>query len=322
MHYKGIVIHPDELSDFWLDCLEDTDINFLGIHPVGKSANGETVAEAIQWIQMPETQRLLERAASMGIVVEYEMHTLNWLLPRELFADHPDWFRMNEHGQRVADYNCCASNPEALAFLEERAAELAEIFRTSTGRYHFWTDDVPNPKCHCPRCRELTASDEALLMYNAMNRGVRRVQPDAGVSYLAYDDAIATPEKVVPDEGVYLEYAPMKRNVTRAIFDPESEMNRQAIASLEGLLKAFGTKNAQVLEYWLDNSWFSNWERPMRRFDFPRDVVALDSIWYERLGFETITCFACYLGEEYYETTGDRIDIAAYAAALGTLSPQ
>ena len=69
MHYKGIVIHPDELSDYWLDRLEGTDINFLGIHPVGKSYYGETVAEAVEWVQKPETQRLLERAAAMGIAV-------------------------------------------------------------------------------------------------------------------------------------------------------------------------------------------------------------------------------------------------------------
>lgn len=322
MYYKGIVIHPEELSDYWLDRLEGTDINFLGIHPVGKSYNGETVAEAVEWIQDPETQRLLARASAMGIAVEYEMHALNWLLPRELFAQHPDWFRMNKAGERVADYNCCPSNPEALAYLSERAAELASIFPTATGRYHFWTDDVPDPKCHCPKCRELTPADESMLMYNAMNRGIRRIQPDAGVAYLAYDNAIDGPVHIKPDEGVFLEYAPMKRNVTRAINDPESAMNRQAIAPLNRLIEIFGTKNAQVLEYWLDNSWFSNWERPMRRFDFSRDIVALDSMWYDRLGFETITCFACYLGEEYFETNGEHIDVAAYATALGTLAKQ
>ncbi|MBQ8683687.1 MAG: DUF4838 domain-containing protein [Clostridia bacterium] len=320
MHYKGIVIHPDELSNYWLDRLEGTDINFLGIHPVGKSYHGETVAEAVEWVQKPETQQLLQRAEAMGIAVEYEMHALNWLIPRELFAEHPDWFRMNENGERVADYNCCPSNPEVLEYLADRAAELAGIFKTSSGRYHFWTDDVPEPKCHCPKCRELTASDEAVLMYNAMNKGVRRAQPDAGVSYLAYDIAIDAPEKVKPDEGIFLEFAPMKRNTSRAICDPESEMNKQAIAPVGRLLEVFGHKNAQVLEYWLDNSWFSGWARPMKRFDFPRDIVALDSAWYDRAGFETMTCFACYLGEEYHETTGDEVDIEAYSQALGILA--
>lgn len=322
MQYKGIVIYPEELSDYWLDRIGDCGINFLGIHPMGGNLQGKPIEDAIAWIKKPETQRLLQKAERLGIVVEYEMHALSWLLPRDMFSENPDWFRMDENGVRTNDYNCCASNEQALQYISKRAAELAQIFKTTTGRYHFWTDDVPSPKCHCPECSKITASDEAMKIYNAINEGIRSVYPEAKQSYLAYDNMITAPQNVKPDEGIYLEFAPMLRNLTRPLCDPESEMNRKAVDPVEGLIATFGTKDAQVLDYWLDNSWFSDWKMPIRRFAFSPDIVAFDSAWYEKQGFETITSFGIYLGEEYYNRYGEHFDIATYSKALGAISEQ
>ncbi|MBP3437512.1 MAG: DUF4838 domain-containing protein [Clostridia bacterium] len=320
MRYKGIVIYPEELSDYWLDRVADSGMNFLGIHPMGGNLQGKPIAEAIEWVQRPETQRLLERAESLGIAVEYEMHALSWLMERELFAEHPDWFRMDENGERTNDYNCCASSEEGLAHLTERAAKLASIFKTPTGRYHFWTDDVPKPKCHCPKCREISAADETMKIYNAINRGIQSVDPNGCQSYLAYDNVIDGPDTVKPDKGIYLEFAPMLRNTQRTICDPESEMNKRAVAPIRRLIELFGTKDAQVLEYWLDNSWFSDWKMPIRRFAFSPDIVAIDSAYYEKCGFETITTFGIYLGEDYYKSFGEHFDVHSYSKAVGKLS--
>ncbi len=319
MQHKGIVIYPEELSDYWIDRISDSGLNFLGIHPRGGNLKGKPIEEAIEWIKKPETQKLVEKAESLGIAVEYEMHALSWLIPRDLFEKYPEWFRMDENGERTSDYNCCASNKLALEYLSERAAELAKIFKTASGRYHFWTDDVPFPKCHCPECEGITASDEAMKVYNAINAGIRSVHSGAGQSYLAYDNMIDGPNTIKPDEGIFVEYAPMKRNLTRPMCDPESEMNKEATAPIEHLIKTFGSKNAQVLDYWLDNSWFSDWKEPIRRFGYSPDIVAIDSAWYEKQGFETITSFGIYLGEKYYKLFGEHFDIYSYSKALGSL---
>ena len=319
MQYKGIVIYPEELSDYWLDRLEGTGLNFLGIHPVGGNTQGKAIEDAIEWIRLPETRRLIDRAERLGIAVEFEMHALSWLIPRSLFETQPEWFRMNENGERVADSNCCFSHPEVLEYTAERSAELAKIFETSRGRYQFWGDDVANPRCNCPRCREMSGSDAVMMFYNAVNEGIRSVFPGAGQSYLAYDDVIVPPEHVTPADGIFLEYAPMKRNLTRPMWDPESEMNKKSIEPVGRLLEVFGHKNAQVLDYWLDNSWFSGWKKPIQRFRCLMDVVGQDAIWYERAGFETITSFAIYLGEEYYKTFGEHFDVDTYSKMLGTV---
>lgn len=47
-------------------------------------------------------------AARSGLEVEYELHAMNELLPRSLFAAEPLLFRMNEQGERAADANLFA----------------------------------------------------------------------------------------------------------------------------------------------------------------------------------------------------------------------
>ena len=125
MRHAGIIIYQSELSDYWVNLIKDTGLNFIGVHPFSeKGLCGRTVAELVEWVKTPEARRILDRLAEMGVDVEYEMHALSWLLPRDMFSKHPEWFRMNEKGERVADYNCCPSNPEVIEYLSGRAADL------------------------------------------------------------------------------------------------------------------------------------------------------------------------------------------------------
>ena len=70
-------------------------------------------------------------------------------------------------------------------------------------------------------------------------------------------------------------------------------------AMAKELLAFFGKKDAKALDYWLDNSLYSKWEKPPRKLYARADVVAEDLAFYEELGFERITTFACFLGEDY-----------------------
>lgn len=126
---------PDEFGPYWFKLLEGTDLNLLGIHP--GASEGRTVYEVLKSFLSVENRREIERLENRGIAVEMEMHALSWLLPREAFAAHPEWFRMNEKGERVSDYNLCVSNPEALEVISENAAKLAKLYRPRSNRYYF-----------------------------------------------------------------------------------------------------------------------------------------------------------------------------------------
>ena len=201
---RGIIVHPEELTLAWLDRMAEARLNTLGLHPVGGVHADQSLQRAIDLHPLPESRRLRAEAALRGISVEYEAHVMAWLLPRHLFDRHPDWFRMDEKGDRAADFNLCASNPDALDYVSERTALLAELLDTGTSKYYYWIDDVCGYSCHCPECRALSPSDQQMRMVNAMLRGLRKYDRSAKLCYLAYVDALEVPKKVAPLDGVFL----------------------------------------------------------------------------------------------------------------------
>ena len=315
-YHRGVVIHPDEVSDYWNTLLSQTSLNLLGIHPVGGLSTEEHINDAISILETQKAKDAIAKLKNRGVDIEYEMHALSWLLPRSLFTEHPDWFRMDENGQRVNDYNCCMTNAEALSFIEKRASLLAQIFVPTTNRYHFWLDDVASSRCCCPNCSSLSVSDTSLVVYNAILKGIKSVNPDACHCYLAYHDTLHAPTQVKPEPGIFLEYAPMQRDLHIPLTEPSSTKNASQIEPIDELLKVFGTKNAKVLDYRLDNSYLSGWQKPVKQFKPEPEVFQKDIAFYREKGFETITCFACYLGEDYFELYNEYPDITSYSDAF------
>ena len=239
--HRGLLVHPYELDDNWLDKCVSLGLNVIGLHPVGGKKADESLQALLDMQHEPAFERLLARASSLGLKVEHEMHALSWLVPRSLFAENPDWFRMDESGARVADFNICPSCKAAMAYLADRSEELARQLPSETHRYYFWIDDVTKSRCHCPACAALTASDQQMMIINAMVEGVRRVDPLGSVPYLAYRDTLNAPTAVKPAQGVFLEFAPIWRKPDYAINDPSCPENAQEISSIPDLLALFGT---------------------------------------------------------------------------------
>lgn len=301
---RGILVHPEELTLDWLDRMAAAQLNTLGLHPVGGPKAHEYLETTIATHNSPQSIALRKAAAARGIAVEYEAHAAAWLLPRELFAKEPTWFRMNAQGERTADFNLCASNREALAFVAERTAQLAELLDTGAEKHYLWLDDVKECSCHCSECRNLSPSDQQLRVVNAMVGGLKRRKPAAKLCYIAYHEALEVPRKTEPVDGVFLEYAPIDRNHHRPINDSTCPENVRESRTLTELVSFFGTQNARVLEYWMDNSLFSNWTKPPKPFALDEETMQRDVEYYCSLGFTSITSFGCYLGPDYQALHG------------------
>ena len=315
MARRGIIVHPEELDDIWVEEAKEAQLNVLGLHPVGGPDAHITLEKAIHDHANSESQRLFKKLDALGFQVEYEAHAMRWLLPKDMFATHPHYFRMDEKGERQADFNLCPSEPEALHFIADRAEQLARTLTVNSDNYFFWLDDVPGMKCNCEKCRNLSASDQQMLAVNAMLKGIRRFNSKGKLCYLAYIDAIHCPEKVAPEDGVFLEYAPFYRDSHRPLFDPACEKNVKEVAALDKLLQLFGKKDAQVLEYWMDNSRFSGWKKPPKHMPLDEQVMQEDVKAYRALGFESITSFGCYLGADYRALYG-KAPVAEYGKLL------
>ena len=303
---KKLLIHPEELSRAWIDRMAAQGVDIVGIHPVGGGEAEESARRLMTQMESAEFRTLVDYAWEKGLEVEYELHAASFLLPRELFQSCPAYFRM-DNGVRTPKVNFCPSNEEALELWADNGVKLARSLYRSRPYYYFWLDDTAAEHCTCPRCGALSMSDQQMLAVNRLTRKLRGIIPEAKVCFLAYFGTAAPPEKIAPEEGVFLEYAPMNRDFSL----PAAAVSQEEKDNMDALMEVFGRKDATVLEYWYDNSMFSRWTKPPKPFVPRNDLIPEDLRWYEKRGFEHMASFACYLGREYEELYGEP-DISAF----------
>ena len=169
-----------------------------------------TPTEVSGFIRSGAGQAFLEKCHKLGVQVEHELHAMSDLLPRDLFTKDPALFRMNDKGERVADWNLCVHSGNAIEIACENAVKYAAILRPTTGRYFFWMDDT-RPMCRCPSCRGLSDSDQALLFENALLRALKRADPRSTLAHLCYKSTLQPPRSILPEPGIFLEFAPIGR---------------------------------------------------------------------------------------------------------------
>ena len=309
---SGLIINPQDLSKRWIDRMADNGLDVLGIHSDGGKLAYKHLEELDRMLDTKQWRDLVDYASARGVKIEYELHAVGYLVPRDMISEHPEYFRMNADSERVADWNFCISNPDALKLCVERAVRLAERLYGSLHNFYFWMDDGHDTHCHCSECSKYSPSEQQTIVTNAMLREIKKIFPDARMPYLAYLDCIKPPINVKPDPGVFLEYAPFKKYTAS---DAELERQREEREMLTPLIEAFGSEEMKVLEYWYDNSIFSGRVRPPKRFTLDTEAMHRDVLNYASLGFESVTSFACFLGGDYHELWGE-VDVAPYAAAI------
>jgi hypothetical protein len=266
----SLAIAPEEAPG-WLDFCGKQRLNWVFLHTPDED-----------WWPA-HRERLLPELAKRGLSLELGGHFLPRLLPRDLFAGHPDWFRMVD-GERVNDFNFCPASKEALAYLGERAcAYVREAPEAEV--YHLWADDTEENAstwCSCPRCAGYTPSEQNLLVMNALARAIRTVKPTARLAHLAYHETLAPPRAVQPDPGLVLLFAPRERCYAHALDDPECAKNREHAAWLEALLGVFGPERTEVFEYYPDQYVFNSMAPALP------DVIRGDARYFHRLGIGLI----------------------------------
>ena len=291
---QSLLIHPEELSIKWIDRMHSLNVETITLHPRGGRNAYKTLEEMLQMLETEEFRSMLDYAASLGMNIEYEFHAASYLLPRSMFETHPEYFRKNAQGEPEQLLNFCVSNEEALDVVAHRAVELAKKLYRSTHRYFFWMDDVKESTCRCDKCSQLSESDMTLIVMNRIIKELKKEIPDAQLAYLAYFGSMNVPTTVKPEKGIFLEYAPFERDANKKL--SESNPDEEKIVAL---LNFFGRKNAKVLEYWYDNSMYSNWTKPPKQFIPNHELIRDDIKYYRALGFKDISSFACFLGFDY-----------------------
>jgi len=318
VEYRSIILTLGDLTEpRWVAAMARAGLNTLMLHAARLP---QDVDQLITFRQSDPGRRLAAACREHGIRIEYQMHTASWLIPRMRFREQPDWFRMDLRGERVCDCNFCFSCEEAWDLLDTRAQALAAELPSETGRYLLFPDDVAEGACHCPACARLGASDQALLYANRLQRAIRKAHPGARVSYLAYHATLVPPESVTPDDGVFLEFAPIRRCYRHALDDVGCAVNRQHVAALDRLVSFFGGAPFHVTEYWLDASRHSGWRRPAQRIPVTGEIIRQDVAFYRERGANSIATYAVMCDADYWAYFGEP-PLAAYGAAVRGVEP-
>ncbi len=226
---------------------------------------------------------LLPELEKRGMEIEVGGHFLSTFLPRTLFTKLPEWFRMDEKGRRVNDFNLNPFNQEALGYLAEGASAYLEKMPEAR-MFHLWADDIDGGGwSHEPGKENYTPSDQALLVSNYLVKRIREKLPHANLAYLAYHDTVSPPKVVTPEKGLVYLYAPRERCYAHALNDAACGINRKYAQALEEGLPAFGGENAEVFEYYTDQILFENMTNPP-----VTEVMSADLKYYRGLGIPAV----------------------------------
>ncbi|MBR4866946.1 MAG: DUF4838 domain-containing protein [Clostridia bacterium] len=299
---RGLVFLYEDLHPHWVDLYRDSKLETLGVHMIALPGTN-SVNCLIDALEKEGGRENIEALEQAGVKVEYELHAGEWLLPRDLFEEHPEYFRMNQDGVRTNDVNFCPANREALDIVADRAEKLAGIIRQKSHRYYLWLDDVDNGSCYCEHCRNLSSADQYILILEAILRGLRRYDPEAMLAFLAYGTVLTVPSWV--PEGIFLEFAPMTRDHEKPITCPDDPRSVAYLELLNRLLKVFRAEEAEILEYWLDNALYSGYHYPPVKVPFHAAVCDADTAYYTSLGIPTVKTFASYIGGTYFDLHGE-----------------
>jgi hypothetical protein len=296
----GIVLDVNDLGTVdWPRLAHENGINTIGTHIFPR--------QVMEFIQSDMGKVFLAECEKYGIAVEHQLHSMSELLPRELFKECPEMFRMNSNGERTDDSNCCVHSEEALDIIASKAVEFASVLKPTNHRYYFWLDDGKET-CKCPKCREYSASEQALIIENRIIEALREVDPKAKLAHLAYANTLSAPKKVVPNEGIFLEFAPFYRRWDRPLADTSATSNNVLIGMTHGAnlryleenLTVFSVEDAVVLEYWLDVSLHSSWRKPAVKLPWNKEVYESDIETYRQYGLKNFTSFGVYMDSEYF----------------------
>jgi len=306
---RGFTICIEDLLTWdWVEKAREAGINTIATH-----YDPDTIVE---FIQSEKGKKFMEDCERYGIEVEHSLHAYSSLLPRYLFKTSPELFRMDANGERVGDYNFCVSNKQTLEIIAENAVKYARLLPSTSGRY-FYTYDDAKLLCACPECKGLSASEQTLIVENAIIKALRKeVNPNALISHAAYVYTMQAPRKVKPEPGVFLEWAPISRNhnqpltnrvAFKASLGKEGEHGR-LLDHLYENIEIFGNENAQVFEYWFDSYRASGWKTKEENWveaPWNPDVLWQDLEFYKRIGVSGITSVTCWTNQEYVNKFGE-----------------
>lgn len=174
-----------------------------------------------------------------------------------LFEKHPDWFGMNEKGERLKARGrvICTSNPDAVAYLTASFVDYIED-RPEIQVFALWPPDGAS-WCECDKCLALgSPPDRQSLLLSQVKAELAKVRPDVRLETIAYHKTIAPPTSAPMDKDTLIDICPIAQCFEYQIYDDRSNVNAGYVASIRAWRKAF-EGDISIYSYYRKYAWKS-----------------------------------------------------------------
>lgn len=177
------------------------------------------------------------------------VHTLGWIITQDMFAEHPEYFGMDENGVRQPNRQPCLSNPEVLEIVVSAAkahfSQYTSIFSVSQ-------NDNQN-FCQCSECVAFNNAhggvDSASMLNftNKVAKAIREEYPERMVETLAYQLTETPPTDLTIEDNVVIRLCPIQTCVLHDLDDPSCPDNKEFDTNLTGWANM--TENIYIWDY-------------------------------------------------------------------------
>lgn len=219
-----------------------------------------------------------------GCSLEYavnSVHTLQWMVTRDMFDEHPEYFGCDDKGNRSLNRQPCLSNENVL----QLAVDSALNFFSQNSNVFSISQNDGMAFCQCDKCKVFNkahGNTDSASMINFVNKvaeKVRETYPDARFETLAYQDSLTPPENLQIDDGIVIRMCPINGCVLHDFGDPLCRENRIFANAIEGWKNL--TDSIYIWNYSTDFQYyyaiFPNITTLQKRYQYFRDnnVIAV-----------------------------------------------
>ena len=173
---------------------------------------------------------LTEQLGSRAEVYFPFVHSLDSLIPRELYHDHPEYFPLR-NGKRIDGYvQRCLSNPDVIKMAIARVrqwiqehpnATIISVSQNDTGNW-----------CQCPQCKGLddaegSPSASMLRFVNTIAQDIEHDYPNVRLDTLAYQYTRKPPKTIRPRPNVIIRLCSIECCFAHPLATCVSDQNRR-----------------------------------------------------------------------------------------------
>ena len=208
---------------------------------------------------------LAEKHGGAAVVYFPFVHSMDSLIPQELYQEHPEYFPLIG-GQRVKGYvQRCLSNPDVLKLATDRVRQWikehpeATIISVSQNDVGKW--------CQCEKCKALDDAEGStaaslIRFVNAIAEAIEGDDPKIRIDTLAYQYTRKPPKTIRPRRNVIIRLCSIECCFAHSLAACESSVNsrfRDDIIAWQPV--------APKLYVWDYTTDFGNYQQPFPNFD-------------------------------------------------------